>query len=175
MISYSDLLNLVKESDFTLIGFKLRHERIKDEFISHFSSIEIDEIGPSFSFKTFVRNSKIESVLETESYIKSPDFIIINLNNIIIEKESYTLGRQKVIKNIISGIKKDLSNTQYKVIFTCYINSSMNSNNGDIANFSSGSLPLYESNLVISISDNKIKVLKNRFGKDGDDIVYNLD
>jgi hypothetical protein len=49
----------------------------------------------------------------------------------------------------------------------------MNSDGNDINNFSGGSAPLYVSDLVFTISDNKIKVIKNRFGHDGDEILYN--
>ena len=62
MLSYKDLLNLIKESDFTLVGYTFKSERIKDEFISNFSYIEIEEIDSSFSFKQFIRDYKIKII-----------------------------------------------------------------------------------------------------------------
>jgi hypothetical protein len=49
----------------------------------------------------------------------------------------------------------------------------VNTDGNDINNFSGGSSPLYFSDLVFTISDSKIKVIKNRFGMEGDEIPYN--
>lgn len=182
MLSYKDLLDLVKESDFTLIGYTFRDERIKDEFISNFSFIEIDEINSSFSFKSFLRDLKLKSILETGESVKNPEYILLDLSNIRIEEKDSLGGRQKVIRKIIEKIREDVyrdyssefpAKPQYKVIFTCSLyNSGTNSNDNEISNFSGGSEPIFTSDLVLSIKDNKIKVLKNRFGNNGDDILY---
>lgn len=184
MLSYNDLLDLVNKSDFTLIGYTFRDERIKDEFISNFSFIEIDEINSSFSFKSFLRDLKLKSILETGESVKNPEYIILDINNIRIEEKDSLGGRQKVIRRIIEKIREDVyrdyasefpAKPQYKVIFTCSLyNSGTNSNNNEISNFSGGSGAIYTSDLVLSIKYNKIKVLKNRFGNNGDEIVYNF-
>jgi hypothetical protein len=49
----------------------------------------------------------------------------------------------------------------------------VNTDGNYINNFSGGSGPLYVSDLVFTISNDKIKVIKNRFGMDGDEILYN--
>lgn len=185
MLSYTDLLDLVNKSDFTLIGYTFRDERIKDEFISNFSFIEIDEINSSFSFKSFLRDLKLKSILETGLSVKNPEYVLLDINNIRIEEKDSLGGRQKVIRKIIEKIREDVyrdytsefpPKPQYKVIFTCSLyNSGTNSNNNEISNFSGGNGPIYSSDLVLSIKDNKIKVLKNRFGNNGDEIVYNIE
>ena len=184
MLPYKDLLDLVKKSDFTLIGYTFKEERLKDEFISNFSFIEIDEISSSFSFKSFLRDLKLKSILENGESVKNPEYILLDISNIRIEEKDSLGGRQKVIRKIIEKIREDVyrdyssefpAKPQYKVIFTCSLyNSGTNSNDNEISNFSGGSVSIFTSDLVLSIKDNKIKVLKNRFGNNGDEIVYNF-
>ena len=63
MLSYQDILNLIKKSDFTLVGYTFKDERIKDELLSNFNYVEIEEVNSSFSFKSFLRDLKIKSIL----------------------------------------------------------------------------------------------------------------
>jgi hypothetical protein len=39
----------------------------------------------------------------------------------------------------------------------------------------SGSVPIYMSDLSLVMQENSIKVIKNRFGNDGDDILISFD
>lgn len=182
MLSYQDILNLIKESDMTLVGYTFKDERIKDELLSNFNYVEIEEVNSSFSFKSFLRDLKIKFILENNS-VKNPEYILLDLNNIRLENNS--LGdRQRVIKNVIENLRSQLYtdhsgfplSPQFKFILTSSLyRSGVNSNNDGINNFSGGSGPIYSSDLVLSIIDRKITIIKNRFGNNGDEIVYNIE
>jgi len=62
MNSKEDLCSLIGESTLTLIGYTFKDERIKDELISNFNYVEIKEIDSSFSFKSFLRNEKLNTI-----------------------------------------------------------------------------------------------------------------
>jgi hypothetical protein len=79
MNSKEDLCSLIGESTLTLIGYTFKDERIKDELISNFNYVEIKEIDSSFSFKSFLRNEKLNQVLDSD---KKFDYILLDLNNI---------------------------------------------------------------------------------------------
>lgn len=177
MLSYQDILNLIKGSDITLVGYTFECERIKDELISNFNYIEIEEIDSSFSFKSFLRDLKLKSILYNSKSVKYPEYILLDINNIrLVDKLE---GRQKVIKSVVENLKSQLYteysdlNPQFKIILTTSMyRSGINSESRDINNFSSGSQPLYFSDLVLTIFNNKITIIKNRFGNNGDEIVY---
>ena len=181
MNSVEDLFDLVKQSDVTLIGYTFQDEKIKDELISNFNYIDVGQIDSSFSLKSFLRDLKLKSILETGEVVKKPDYILLDIGNIPIKNNDALYGRQKFIRTFVedfSQIYTDCSGfpakPQFKIILTTSLyRSGMNSDGNDINNFSGGSAPLYVSDLVFTISDDKIKVIKNRFGMDGDEILYN--
>ena len=180
MLSYKDILNLIKESDFTLVGYTFKSERIKDEFISNFSYIEIEEIDSSFSFKQFVRDFKIKNILNNTS-VKNPEYVLIDLNNIVFQHTKDLGSRQKFIRSLVYKLRDDIytdelsfpNKPNLRIIITCPLYKSTNSSDNNINNFIGGSGPIYTSDLALTIIDNKIKIIKNRFGNSGDEIVYN--
>jgi len=180
MLSYQDILNLIKESNFTLVGYTFKDERIKDELLSNFNYVEIKEVNSSFSFKSFLRDIKLKSILE-DSSVKNPEYILLDVSNIRIQDTDSLSGRQKVIRKFVENLRNHLytdysgfpGTPQFKIILTSSLyRSGINSEGNDINNFSGGSQPIYVSDLALSIIDNKIKIIKNRFGNNGDEIVY---
>lgn len=180
MLSYKDILDLVKESDFTLVGYTFNSERIKDEFISNFSHIEIEEIDSSFSFKQFVRDYRIKSILDNTS-VKNPEYVLLDLNNIVFHHTEYLDSRQKFIKSLVYKLRDNLYTDELsfpdkpnlRIIITCPLYKSTSSSGNSINSFIGGSGPIYTSDLALTIIDNKIKIIKNRFGNSGDEILYN--
>jgi len=181
MKSLNDLFDLVKQSDVTLIGYTFRNERIKDELISNFNYIEVGQIDSSFSLRSFLRNLKLNSILENDS-VKKPDYILLDIGNIPFKNNDALYGRRKFIQTFVEDFRSQIytdcsgfpAKPQFKIILTTSLyRSGMNSDGNDIKNFSGGNSTLYVSDLVFTISDDKIKVIKNRFGIDGDEILYN--
>ena len=184
MKKLNDLFDLVKQSDVTLIGYTFQNERIKDELISNFNYVDVGKIDSSFSFRSFLRDLKLNSILETGEVVKNPDYILLDIGNIPLKNNNALYGRQQFIKTFVEDLSSQLytdcsgfpGKPQFKIILTTPLYmSGMNSDGNEIKNFSGGSGPLYVSDLVFTISDNKIKVIKNRFGMDGDEILYNTE
>jgi hypothetical protein len=180
MKTLNDLFDLIKQSTMTLVGYTFMDERIKDELISNFNYVEIEEIDSSFSFKSFLRDLKLKSILENTS-VKNPEYLVLDLNNIRFKSDDFW-DRHRQIKALVEHLRdqaytecSSINTPQFKIILTTSIYiSGINSEGNYIQNFTSGgSDPLYVSDLAFTISNYKIKVIKNRSGYDGDEILYN--
>jgi hypothetical protein len=167
------LFDLLKQSDVSLLGYTFKQERIKDEIISKLPHVVITEVDSSFSFKSFLRDLKLQSILETGESVINPEYIVLDLNNIRYKSDNLG-GRQRQIKNIIEKIREEKPPYKLLILTTLY-NSGKNIDDSDIMNFSGGSHPIYISDLALLMKENSIKVVKNRFGNDGDDILISFD
>ena len=173
MKTSNELFNLVKQSDMTLIGYTFKDERIKDELISNFNYVEIKEIDSSFSFKSFLRNEKLNNILDSG---KKFDYILLDLNNILptAYDPSKVFNRVGFIRNVLERLRERIwteGQPQYKIIITSAVNKTLE--NDDIGSFIGGNQPIYMADLVIVLKENLAKVIKNRNGSDGDYILYN--
>jgi len=181
MKKIEDLFDFVKQSDVTLIGYTFKDEKIKDELISNFNYIEIEKIDPSFSFKSLLRNLKLNSILITDQPVIKPEYILLDVNNIFYDSENIG-DRQRQIGNALMKIRENMysnfwgvypQNPSYKLIITCQLyKSGVNLEGGDITNFVGGNKALHMADLAMVINGDKIKVVKNRNGKDDDYILY---
>jgi hypothetical protein len=172
MNSKKDLCNLIKESPFTLIGYTFQDERIKDELISNFNYVEIKEIDSSFSFKSFLRNEKLNHILDDG---KKFDYILLDLNNIRPTYDGVSKwDKSSFIRNVLEKLRERIwveGKPQYKIIITSPVNKNLE--NDDIGSFIGGNQPIYMSDLVVVIKGQTARVIKNRNGSDGDYILYN--
>ena len=173
MKTSNELFNLVKQSGMTLIGYTFKDERTKDELISNFNYVEIKEIDSSFSFKSFLRNEKLNNILDGD---KKFDYILLDLNNILptAYDTSKVFHRVGFIRNILEKLRESIwveGQPQYKIIITSPVNKTLE--NDDIGIFIGGNQAIYITDLVIVLKENLAKVIKNRNGSDGDYILYN--
>jgi hypothetical protein len=176
------LYDLLKKSDISLLGYQFKQERIKDEIISKLPHMVVPEIDSSISFKSFLRDLKLKSILETES-VENLEYLVLDLNE--IRSKSDLGGRQREIGNIIQNIRQDLYSNfssgypqtpTYKLlILTSLYSSGVNVDNVNITNFSGGSKPIYMSDIAIVMQEESMKIIKNRFGENGDDILVSFD
>lgn len=172
---------LIQKSDISLLGYRFKQERLKDEIISKLPHLVVPEIDSSFSFKSFLRDLKIQSVLETGDAVNNPEYLVLDLNDIRFKSED--LGsRQRQISIIIDKIREDLYSNYsgvypqkppYKLLMlTTLYSSGMNSDDNSITNFRGGSTPIYSSDVAIIMQDESMKVLRNRLGDNNIDISY---
>jgi len=169
------LFDLLKQSDFSLLGYRFKQERLKDEIISKLPHMVVPEIDSSFSFKSFLRDLKLQSILETGETVKNPEYIVLDLNNIRFKSD--VLGsRQIQIGDILNKIREDMyfdSKVPYKLlILTSLYSSGKNVDDVSITNFSGGSQPIYMSDVAIVMQDESMKVIKNRFDHNDIDVSY---
>jgi hypothetical protein len=164
-ISY--FFNILEKSDISLLGYSFKEERIKDELISKIPYVEIKEIGSSFSFKSFLRNEKLNYLFENNDLPNSNvKWFVLDIND--IRTSSNDLGtRQKQIKDVIHKIREDMYSVTYpdKPFYKLLMLSPMYraSSDFDINNFKGGSAPIYVSDFVSIIKDGSLEVIKNRF------------
>jgi hypothetical protein len=167
--------NLLSQSSMSLLGYRFKQERLKDEIISKLPHVVIKEIDSSFSFKSFLRNLKLESILENGESVKNPEYLVLDLNEVVFKSED--LGsRQNQIRGILDKIMEDIytNGMSYKLlILTTLYSSGKNIYDNDITNFSGGSTPIYMSDVAVVMSDESMKVIKNRFDDNNIDISYN--
>ena len=173
MNSKKDLLDLINKSPLTLIGYTFQDERIKDELISNFNYVEIKEINSSFSFKSFLRNEKLNHILDSG---KKFDYILLDLNNILPTSydPSKVFSRVGFIKNVLEKLRERIwveGEPQYKIIVTSPLNKT--SDKDEIGSFVGGNQPIYMADLVVVLKDEIPRVIKNRDGGEGDYILYN--
>jgi hypothetical protein len=163
-ISY--FFNILEKSDISLLGYSFKEERIKDELISKIPHLEIKEIGPSFSFKSYLRNEKLNHLFDGNLTSLNVKWFVLDLND--IRASSNDLGtRQNRIRDIIEKIREDMYSGTYpdKSFYKLLMLSPMyrSSSDFDINNFTGGSTPLYMSDFVSIIKDGSLEVIKNRF------------
>jgi hypothetical protein len=177
---------LIQKSDISLLGYRFKQERLKDEIISKLPHMVVPEIDSSFSFKSFLRDLKLKSILETGETVKNPEYIVLDLNNIRFKSDDL-FGRQRQIGNILNKIREDMyseyqkqynvakSDIPYKllIITTLYSSGLKNVDDANITNFSGGSKPMYISDVAIVMQEESMKVIKNRFDDNNIDISYN--
>lgn len=179
------LFDLLRKSDFSLLGYRFKQERLKDEIISKLPHRVVPEIDSSFSFKSFLRDLKIESILETGDSVNNPEYIVLDLNNIVFTND--VLGsRQIQIGKIINKIREDMysgpETPTYKLLmltslyssccFRSWYSGMKNVDNSSITNFSGGSQPIYMSDVAIVMKDESMKIIKNRFDHNDIDVSY---
>ena len=182
MKSIEYFFELIQKSDISLLGYRFKHERLKDEIISKLPHLVVPEIDSPFSFKSFLRDLKLQSILETGNTVNNPEYLVLDLNDIRFNSDDLG-GRQKQIGNIIQNIRQDLYSNfssgypqipPYKLlILTSLYSSGKNIDDNSITNFSGGSKPIYVSDVAIVMQEESMKVIKNRFDDNNIDISYN--
>ena len=172
---------LIQKSNVSLLGYRFKQERLKDEIISKLPHLVVPEIDSSFSFKSFLRDLKLQSILETGETVKNPEYIVLDLNNIRFKSD--VLGsRQIQIGNIIENIRQDLYSNfsggypqtpTYKLLMlTSLYSSGTNIDDVSITNFSGGSKPIYMSDISVVMQEESMKIIKNRFDHNDIDVSY---
>ena len=172
------LFDLLKKSDFSLLGYRFKQERLKDEIISKLPHQVVPEIDSSFSFKSFLRDLRLESILETGESVKNPEYLVLDLSNIVF-KNNVLGSRQNQIGTILYKIREDLYSVPekppYKLLMltSLYSSGMKNVDDANITNFSGGSQPIYMSDVAIVMQDESMKIIKNRFDHNDIDVSYN--
>jgi hypothetical protein len=169
----NDLFDLIKKSDVTLIGYTFQYERTKDEFISNFNYVDVGQIDSSFSLKSFLRSLRLDSVLENK-LSKSPDYILIDVGNIIYDSKDIGSKRNNIriiTDKLRSEIYSDISVYPATPKIRILITSSLYKSHTSL-DFNGGNITLFTSDLAMTLDGNKIKVIKNRFESDDFEIPY---
>jgi hypothetical protein len=173
MRNVDDLIALVNKSPITFIASP-HGEKWSDEFLLNFNYLKIDNLNSSFCFKEFVRNVKIENLLENRS---QPNFFLIDIDDIPFDGESLgdqwrqiTLILTKLEDGIYESGKNFPNNPEFRILITCSTYDSIREDN----HYVSGNKALYMSDLAIVFHQHVAKVVKSRFVKNGENILYSM-
>lgn len=166
-MNVSELYKTLEKSDVSLIGYTFKSERIKDEFISTLPHVSVGRINSSFSIKQYIRDYKINKILDNNSSYEDFKWIVIDTNDIEVYKSHNT----NTISEIIRRLRYETFNQKLKVKLLITSPMYKTSEKLDIKNFTGGNGPLYmadfsffvmEKNLLSS--KKTIDIIKNRFG-----------
>lgn len=167
-MNINELYKTLEKSDVSLIGYTFKTEIIKDEFISTLPHVSVGRINSSFSIKQYIRDYKINKILDNNSSYEDFKWIVIDINDIEPDK---TLNRINGLSDIVERLRYELfdQNLRFKLLIT----SPMYKSNEklDINNFSGGNRPLYMADFAFVFMENNllsskktINIIKNRFG-----------
>ena len=164
------LYKLINNSNLTLIGYFSTEENIKDSFISKMNPYHVGDIDSSFSVKSYLRDMVIDTILSENSNLEKKKFLLIDFNRVsILPSEGDSIKKAKIIRSITFELRSNSSKYNYSPIVITNLYRSMGSNSDDeLPNFYGGSGTMYASDLVIIFKNNKISVVKNRYGNNFD-------
>jgi len=108
MESLQHLYKIMDESIITILGYEMKNEDIKDEFISRLKHYNVGEINSSFDVKSTIRDIKLDSILGDG---EKCDYLHLDVMNIILDKEDekFTLmSRSRKIHEILEVFRQEL-------------------------------------------------------------------
>jgi hypothetical protein len=155
------LFELINQSKITLLGYTFKEERIKDEIISKVSHYKLPEISSSFSIISYIRDSKIDSILDN----KTPTHFLLEINNF----DRGEISSANKINNHLRRIADELVDTNFKLLITSPLYNKIGT---DELNFSGGQRVLYMADFVGIIKKDSVKIMKNRYSEDQISIKY---
>lgn len=165
-MNVGELYKTLEKSDVSLIGYTFKSERIKDEFISTLPHVSVGRINSSFSIKQYIRDYKINKILDNNSSYEDFKWIVIDTNDIEVYKSHNT----NTISEIIRRLRYETFNQKLKVKLLITSPMYKTSEKLDIKNFTGGNGPLYMADFAFVVmeknllsSKKTIDIIKNRF------------
>lgn|SRR5574343_1117076 len=144
-----DIIELLKKSDFSVIGFSFRNELKKDFLLSNFKIENID-----FTFISSKRNYQINSLLY--------DMQTVYVYDTTSELADSSLSKAKIIAKKCHMLRE--SNKKCIVTSPMYRSPTGPVGSDYTENIMGGQQPLYIADLVVMIRDDgSYNLLKNRF------------
>jgi len=154
MCDITALFDYFKKSKLISIGYSSRTESIKDELLSQLPIIRVDKpMGLDFTLKPYIRDSKIDQILDDKDEIR---FILI---------ESVLLDNRVDLKHIFERIRSELIDSNYKLILTNHLNRDVTDTANAPYSYSTiTTLIHFDFFFVLSPNREELKVIKNRHG-----------
>ena len=109
MESLQHLHKLMDESIITILGYEIKNEDIKDEFISRLKHYNVGEINSSFDVKSTIRDIKLDSILGDN---EKCDYLHLDVMDIVLDKEKddkfTSLSKSRKIHEILEVFRQEL-------------------------------------------------------------------
>jgi len=152
------LYDYFSKSNISVIGYTTSTEKTKDKIISKISHVIINDIDPSICFKQFIRNKRIDSLLNNLD--SNYSYIVIDLDE--ITWNSSRLSISELIHNFLIDVANSILNTNYKLIITSHLIRDIHSNTTTFRSYS----VLLLSNFFCVIENDYIRVIKNGYSSE---------
>lgn len=145
----------IKKSKITILGYTLRHEIKKDQFLSQFKflNISIPNLNEK-SIVSLVRQHKIDEITDTTEKF---DSLLLDLSD-----QYWNISSTNKIRSFISYLKNINENTIIVVSVNNPITGEFSEAVSNLTIFTDNGL-VHQADLVFII-DQEIKILKNRMG-----------
>ena len=141
-----ELFDLINQSKIITIGYTHQFEDLKDEIISKLPARKLDVDN----LKSSLRDIRLDTIINNS-----------NIEWIIVDRAIHqTFERFNKVVEHLSRL-----NLGYKLIIECQMYRTANTDTDELKyQIAGGNSPMYFSDLVIALNDNKhIKIIKNRF------------
>lgn len=107
MHNINKFYNLLNTSKISLIGYSFEDKRLKDELLSKIPHIKVSDFDSSFNLKGFIRDSKIESLIDDNT--SSFNFVVIDISDL-----KFSIKTQNNMINQLSILYKSIENITFQ-------------------------------------------------------------
>lgn len=166
MPKFKPIEDLIKQSNFTVIGYLSESESVKNELLESINPTNVGEFNQFFNLRPKVRESKINliegisnnyseyfhfDIMDFREYIyKDPKLGQISANSMDKAKEIRYFCQNLYQMSVEMGIKVIITSPMY---------------NGQSGwELKGGNSLMYNTNLALHIAKDEIKITKNRYG-----------
>lgn len=153
----NELYEILRKSNFNMIGYNNREERGKDEFLKKFNPLYINH-EQNGSIGSYIRDHRIDNIVGSNS--TTIDSFVVDLTGLRFNTD------YKYTQRIAEQLRSDSISYNTQVIATIALNTthSLNTTTRLIAALST--TLVYSSDVVAIFFDNNIKIIKNRYGRE---------
>lgn len=155
MNNIQNIYSYLTESKLTTIGYNYTHERLKNQFLSEIPHLKIDYFDPNISLISYTRDVKLNKLLYNETNGDIGDTIVVDFGDIHIQDAEF---RYNKVMKMMENLRNYSVKYNKRVIITTPTHRNITTTIVGIDR----SL-LVTSDLVMLISDDKLKIIKNRF------------
>lgn len=157
----NELYELLRKSNFNLIGYNYREERGKNEFLKKFNPLYINNED---SIRSYIRDNRIDNIVGSNT--TTFDSFVIDLTGL---KSDY-----RSTQHIAEQLRADSISYNAQIIATVALNYNLNTGvKAKSTRLITALRPslVYPADVVVVFFDNDINIIKNRYG--GEFIIEN--
>lgn len=166
MSKFKPIEDLIKQSNFTVIGYLSDSESVKNELLESINPTFVGEFNQFFDLTSKIRLSKISSI-ESGSTFSFSEYFHFNIMDFKestykdpkLQNVNNSLNRAQEIRALSRRLYEMSVKNGSKVIITSPM---YNSPSG--WELKGGNFLMYNANLAFHIAKNEIKITKNRYG-----------
>mgnify|MGYP000732853063 CR=1 FL=1 len=165
MPKFKPIEDLIKQSNFTVIGYLSESESVKNELLESINPTNVGEFNQFFDIRSKMRSSKINSIESGSTFSEYFHFNIMDFKESVYKDPKFqnvnnSLNRAQEIRGLSRRLYEMSIKNGSKVIITSPM---YNSVDGGLSLRNGHSL-VYNANLVFHIVKDEIKIEKNRYG-----------